>query len=67
MTHNQENVLDLQWLELAELPPEELDSLSRIMAFHLRRLIDERDSSAEVPWGGPVHPTAKWGWQRGSA
>ncbi|XP_048841005.1 protein Daple-like isoform X2 [Brienomyrus brachyistius] len=48
VTHNQENVLDLQWLELAELPPEELDSLSRIMAFHLRKLIDERDSSAEV-------------------
>nr|XP_023697020.1 protein Daple-like [Paramormyrops kingsleyae] len=48
VTHNQENVLDLQWLELAELPPEELDSLSRVMAFHLRKLIDERDNSAEV-------------------
>ncbi|XP_072558725.1 protein Daple-like isoform X2 [Paramormyrops kingsleyae] len=48
VTHNQENVLDLQWLVLAELPPEELDSLSRVMAFHLRKLIDERDNSAEV-------------------
>ncbi|XP_061097228.1 protein Daple [Conger conger] len=48
VTHNQENVLDLQWLELAELPAEELDPLSRSMAVHLRRLIDERDESAEV-------------------
>ncbi|KAJ8291188.1 hypothetical protein GJAV_G00022410 [Gymnothorax javanicus] len=48
VTHNQENVLDLQWLELAELPAEELDPLSRSMAVHLRRLIDERDECAEA-------------------
>lgn len=48
VTHNQENVLDLQWLETAELPIEELDPLSRTMAFHLRKLIDERDESSEV-------------------
>ncbi|KAI1895868.1 hypothetical protein AGOR_G00111190 [Albula goreensis] len=48
VTHNQENVLDLQWLELADLPAEELDPLSRSMALHLRRLIDERDDCAEV-------------------
>ncbi|KAL4630408.1 protein Daple-like [Arapaima gigas] len=48
VTHNQENVLDLQWLEMADLPSEELDPLSRTMAFHLRRLIDERDDSAEI-------------------
>uniref|UniRef100_A0A8C9TKI0 Coiled-coil domain containing 88C n=1 Tax=Scleropages formosus TaxID=113540 RepID=A0A8C9TKI0_SCLFO len=48
VTHNQENVLDLQWLEVSDLPSEELDPLSRTMAFHLRRLIDERDDCAEV-------------------
>ncbi|XP_041927680.1 protein Daple isoform X1 [Alosa sapidissima] len=48
VTHNQENVLDLQWLEVAELPMEELDPLSRTMAFHLRKLIDERDESSEL-------------------
>ncbi|XP_030641772.1 protein Daple [Chanos chanos] len=48
VTHNQENVLDLQCLETGELPPEELDTLSRTMAFHLRKLIDERDEFAEV-------------------
>lgn len=48
VTHNQENVLDLQWMEVAEIPAEQLDPLSRTMAFHLRKLIDERDESAEL-------------------
>ncbi|XP_071249514.1 girdin-like isoform X3 [Salvelinus alpinus] len=43
VTHNQENVVDLQWLEGGDLPPEDLDSFSRNMAFHLKRLVDERD------------------------
>nr|P85120.1 RecName: Full=Protein Daple; Short=xDaple; AltName: Full=Coiled-coil domain-containing protein 88C; AltName: Full=Dvl-associating protein with a high frequency of leucine residues-like; Short=xDal [Xenopus laevis] len=48
VTHNQENVFDLQWLELSDMAPEELDSLSRNMALHLKRLIDERDECKEV-------------------
>ncbi|KAB5518310.1 hypothetical protein PHYPO_G00164250 [Pangasianodon hypophthalmus] len=48
VTHNQENVLDLQWLEGGESPPEDLDSLSRNLAFHLRRLVDERDEQLET-------------------
>ncbi|KAF4084003.1 hypothetical protein AMELA_G00123840 [Ameiurus melas] len=48
VTHNQENVLDMQWLEVGELPPEDLDPLSRIMAFHLRKLVDERDECSEL-------------------
>ncbi|KAG5857353.1 hypothetical protein ANANG_G00018570 [Anguilla anguilla] len=48
VTQNQANVLDLQWLELADLPTEELDPLSRSMALHLRRLIDERDDCVEA-------------------
>ncbi|XP_041121368.1 protein Daple-like isoform X2 [Polyodon spathula] len=48
VTHNQENVFDLQWLEMPYLPHEDLDSLSRNMVFHLRKLIDERDDSSEV-------------------
>uniref|UniRef100_A0A673YYD3 Coiled-coil domain containing 88C n=1 Tax=Salmo trutta TaxID=8032 RepID=A0A673YYD3_SALTR len=48
VTQNQENVLDLQWLELPDMPPEELDPLSRNMALHLRKLIDERDECAEA-------------------
>lgn len=43
-----DNVLDLQWMEVGEMPAEQLDPLSRTMAFHLRKLIDERDESAEV-------------------
>ncbi|XP_036402198.1 girdin-like isoform X3 [Megalops cyprinoides] len=48
VTHNQEKVFDLQWMEGGPLPPEELDSLSRSMAFHLRRLVDERDEQLET-------------------
>ncbi|XP_073682701.1 protein Daple [Garra rufa] len=48
VTHNQENVLDLQWMEVGEIPAEQLDPLSRTMACHLRKLIDERDDSAEL-------------------
>ncbi|CAL8254448.1 unnamed protein product [Lota lota] len=48
VTHNQENVVDLQWLEGAEMPPEDLDSLSRSLAFHLKRLVDERDTQFET-------------------
>lgn len=48
MTQNQENVFDLQWLELPDVAPEELEALSRNMVFHLRRLIDERDECTEV-------------------
>nr|XP_020663245.1 protein Daple isoform X2 [Pogona vitticeps] len=48
VTHNQENVFDLQWLELPDVAPEELESLSRSMVFHLKRLIDERDECTEL-------------------
>ncbi|XP_027862951.1 girdin isoform X3 [Xiphophorus couchianus] len=48
VTHNQENVVDLQWLESGEMPPEDLDSLSRNLAFHLKRLVDERDTQLET-------------------
>ncbi|KAM5129304.1 LOW QUALITY PROTEIN: protein Daple [Mantella aurantiaca] len=48
VTHNHENVFDLQWLELPDMVPEELDSLSRNMAVHLKRLLDERDDCREV-------------------
>ncbi|KAM6997680.1 LOW QUALITY PROTEIN: girdin [Tautogolabrus adspersus] len=48
VTHNQENVVDLQWLESGEVPPEDTDSLSRNLAFHLKRLVDERDTQLET-------------------
>uniref|UniRef100_A0A8C5N802 HOOK N-terminal domain-containing protein n=1 Tax=Gouania willdenowi TaxID=441366 RepID=A0A8C5N802_GOUWI len=48
VTHNQENVVDLQWLESGEVPAEDLDSLSRNLAFHLKRLVDERDTQLET-------------------
>ncbi|XP_076835342.1 protein Daple [Brachyhypopomus gauderio] len=48
VTENQENVLDLQWLEEGKERVEELDHVSRTMAFHLRKLIDERDECSEL-------------------
>ncbi|XP_068182840.1 girdin-like isoform X3 [Antennarius striatus] len=48
VTHNQENVVDLQWLESGEMLPEDLDSLSRNLAFHLKHLVDERDTQLET-------------------
>ncbi|XP_063295826.1 protein Daple isoform X2 [Pelobates fuscus] len=48
VTHNQENVFDLQWLDLPDMAPEELETLSRSMVLSLRKLIDERDECKEV-------------------
>ncbi|KAM6956421.1 girdin [Aplochiton taeniatus] len=48
VTQNQENVVDLQWLEGGMMPPEDLESLSRNLAFHLKRLVDERDEQLET-------------------
>ncbi|XP_028278762.1 girdin isoform X2 [Parambassis ranga] len=48
VTHNQENVVDLQWLEGGEMPPDDLDSLCRNLAFHLKRVVDERDTQLET-------------------
>lgn len=63
VTHNQENVFDLQWLELPNVAPEELEALSRNMVFHLRRLIDERDECTEVClWGSCGWPDGSLTW-----
>ncbi|XP_053330989.1 protein Daple isoform X2 [Spea bombifrons] len=48
VTHNQENVFDLQWLDLPDVAPEEMDSLSRSMVLSLRKLVDERDECREA-------------------
>ncbi|XP_023683885.2 girdin isoform X9 [Paramormyrops kingsleyae] len=47
VTHNQENVFDLQWVE-GDVSHEDLESLSRNMVFHLKRLVDERDEQLEA-------------------
>ncbi|XP_061649674.1 protein Daple isoform X2 [Phyllopteryx taeniolatus] len=49
VTHNQQNVLDLSWLEEGTgLAQEELKPLSRSMATSLQQLIAERDKASEV-------------------
>ncbi|XP_030052306.1 girdin isoform X2 [Microcaecilia unicolor] len=48
VTHNQENVFDLQLLDAADLSSEDLESLLRNTIFHLKRLVDERDEHRET-------------------
>ncbi|XP_051936107.1 girdin isoform X3 [Hippocampus zosterae] len=48
VTHNPENVVDLQWLESGELPAEDLASLSRNLAFHLKHVVNDRDTQLET-------------------
>uniref|UniRef100_UPI003AAA385B girdin n=1 Tax=Centroberyx gerrardi TaxID=166262 RepID=UPI003AAA385B len=48
LTHSQDNVLDLQWLEASELHPDELEAVARNMALHLRHLLDQRDTQLET-------------------
>ncbi|XP_069811286.1 girdin isoform X2 [Dendropsophus ebraccatus] len=48
VTHNPENVFDLQLLEPADLPSEDLESLWKSTAFHLKKLVDERDEQSDT-------------------
>ncbi|XP_019517660.1 PREDICTED: girdin isoform X6 [Hipposideros armiger] len=48
VTHNQENVFDLQWMEVTDMSQEEMEPLLKNMALHLKRLIDERDEHSET-------------------
>ncbi|XP_027528837.1 girdin-like, partial [Neopelma chrysocephalum] len=51
VTHNQENVFDLQWMDVIVLTQEYVEPLLKNMALHLKRLIDERDEHSEVRVG----------------
>ncbi|XP_063451015.1 girdin isoform X2 [Pan paniscus] len=48
VTHNQENVFDLQWMEVTDMSQEDIEPLLKNMALHLKRLIDERDEHSET-------------------
>lgn len=48
LTHSQENILDLQWLDSNEMNPDELEAVARNMVAHLRHLRDQRDAHVEV-------------------
>ncbi|XP_039860862.1 girdin-like isoform X4 [Simochromis diagramma] len=48
LTHSQDNVLDLQWLESNELHPDDMEAAVRNMTTHLRHLLDQRDTHLET-------------------
>uniref|UniRef100_A0AAQ4RJA0 Coiled-coil domain containing 88Aa n=1 Tax=Gasterosteus aculeatus aculeatus TaxID=481459 RepID=A0AAQ4RJA0_GASAC len=48
VTHSQENVLDLQWLESSEVHPTDFEVAARNLATHLQRVLDQRDTHLET-------------------
>ncbi|KAM4594544.1 LOW QUALITY PROTEIN: girdin-like [Fundulus diaphanus] len=48
LTHSQENVLDLPWLESSDVHPEEMETVMRNMATHLQHVLDQRDVHMET-------------------
>ncbi|KAI2663246.1 Girdin [Labeo rohita] len=48
VTHCQENVFDLHWLEMEGLCPEEWENLCRSMSINLKMLVDQRDRQFEA-------------------
>ncbi|XP_057197549.1 girdin isoform X2 [Triplophysa rosa] len=48
VTHNLENVLDLQFLEESESVSQDKDTLLRHVTFHLKHLVDQRDQHTEM-------------------
>ncbi|XDV36427.1 hypothetical protein PO909_006207 [Leuciscus waleckii] len=48
VTHCQENVFDLHWLEMEDVCPEEWENLCRSMNINLKMLVDQRDRQFEV-------------------
>ncbi|KFO92544.1 Girdin, partial [Buceros rhinoceros silvestris] len=48
VTHNQDNVFDLQWMDVVVLTQEYVEPLLKNMVLHLKRLIDERDEHSET-------------------
>uniref|UniRef100_A0A9J8DGZ3 Coiled-coil domain containing 88A n=1 Tax=Cyprinus carpio carpio TaxID=630221 RepID=A0A9J8DGZ3_CYPCA len=48
VTHCQENVFDLHWLEMEGLCPEEWENLCRSMSINLKMVVDQRDRQFEA-------------------
>ncbi|XP_021327378.2 girdin isoform X3 [Danio rerio] len=48
VTHCQENVFDLHWLEMEGLCPEEWENLCRSLSVNLKMLVDQRDRQFEA-------------------
>ncbi|XP_047435561.1 girdin-like isoform X4 [Mugil cephalus] len=48
LTHSQENLLDLQWLDSSEVHPDDMEAVARSMATHLQHLLDQRDTHLET-------------------
>ena len=43
ITEDTDNVLNMQWEELMDIPNDDLDDLARKMSYHIQKLVTERD------------------------
>ncbi|XP_049576779.1 girdin isoform X2 [Syngnathus scovelli] len=48
LTHSQDNLLDLHWLECSNMPADELEVVAKTIATNLQHLLDQRDSHLET-------------------
>ncbi|XP_061536055.1 girdin isoform X1 [Phycodurus eques] len=48
LTHSQDNLLDLHWLECSDMPAVELEVVAKTMAVNLQHLLDQRDAHLET-------------------
>ncbi|XP_077427250.1 girdin isoform X2 [Vanacampus margaritifer] len=48
LTHSQDNLLDLHWLECSHMPADELEVVAKTMAVNLQHLLDQRDDHLET-------------------
>ncbi|XP_037134496.1 girdin-like isoform X3 [Syngnathus acus] len=48
LTHSQDNLLDLHWLECSNMPADELEVVAKTIAANLQHLLDQRDSHLET-------------------
>ncbi|XP_077380056.1 girdin-like [Festucalex cinctus] len=48
LTHSQDNLLDMHWLECSNMPADELEVVAKTMALNLQHLLDQRDVHLET-------------------
>ncbi|XP_061625762.1 girdin-like isoform X3 [Phyllopteryx taeniolatus] len=48
LTHSQDNLLDLHWLECSDMPAVQLEVVAKTMAVNLQHLLDQRDAHLET-------------------
>ncbi|XP_077574793.1 girdin-like isoform X3 [Stigmatopora nigra] len=48
LTHSENNLLDMHWLECTDMPANELEVVAKTIAVHLQNLLDQREAHLET-------------------